>query len=95
MQPRVRAEILSKIDNVTNLEKSLDEVETALRANSEKIKLTGQGDLTRAEVNKPLSSILVIKVVQIAALLCILLIVGYSKYSGRAFLIASIDTISP
>ena len=52
MQPSVRAELLSKIDNVTNLEKSLDEVETALRANSEKIKLTGQGDLTRAEVNK-------------------------------------------
>ena len=52
MQPNVRAELLSKIDNVTNLEKSLDEVETALRANSEKIKLTGQGDLTRAEVNK-------------------------------------------
>ena len=42
MQPNVRAELLSKIDNVTNLEKSLDEVETALRANSEKIKLTGQ-----------------------------------------------------
>lgn len=52
MQPSVRAEVLRRIDNITDMEKSLDEVATALRANSEKIKLTGQGDLTRAEVDK-------------------------------------------